>query len=413
MQKQNPQRNVITQLLTIQTLAGFSQWLDIFLIFSVPAFAWHATPAQMALIAACLGLPGLLLGPFAGALLDRMDPRRAAWVGALLRSTLSGLIAVAPGFGIFAALVFLKGLANVLYWPAASILTQRVVGPAERISYFSSLSALDQIAKIVTPLMAGAATLAMGAQQLFVLSAAMTVACALLIARLPATSNVHEVPGQPAANIWASLVAGWKSFSGLASTLVCSIALGIGMSLALAIYDPHLASYLNAMHLDPGAFSLLVSATAGGAVFGAMGVRLLGSQWAPTRLLRAGIALFFAAITAAAVASVLHAELTDLALLAGIWFVSGLGYELFVIGSGVILLNLCPSHLLGRVATSARSLQMLAVVTGPLLGAWLIGLHSRNAPFVVSALLVGVLLLASGFCLGGCAGQIFRDRPPA
>jgi hypothetical protein len=37
------------KLLFIQTLAGFAQWLDIFLIFSVPSFVWKADPAQIAI----------------------------------------------------------------------------------------------------------------------------------------------------------------------------------------------------------------------------------------------------------------------------------------------------------------------------------------------------------------------------
>lgn len=396
MQATDTEHASARRLLAIQTLAGFSQWIDVFLIFSVPAFLWQSTPGKIAFIASCFGLPGLLSGPLIGALLDQLNARRAAYCAALARTALTGCIAFAPGFEFFAALVFLKGLANVFYWPATAILTQQMVGPAERVPYFSSLSALDQITKIMTPLIAGAATLVMDAQLIFLLSSALTLICAALLVFLPESATMPQKRGRNLlTDAWRGLVSGWKSSGMLPSGLVVSIALGIGMSLALAIYDPHLAAFLNSIPLDATAFSLLVSATGFGAVCGALLVRFFWKSAPPHQLMRTGVALFFTATIGAAILSGFVAQAIGIALLVFLWFINGLGYEIFLIGCNVNMQNLCPAHLLGRVTTSARSLQMSAVVAGPLIGAWLISVQSRATPFWVSAGMAFVLLWAS------------------
>jgi hypothetical protein len=108
--------------------------------------------------------------------------------------------------------------------------------------------------------------------------------------------------------------------------------------------------------------------------------------------------MFTVAITGAAVVSTFYMESAGIGALVFIWLMNGLGYELFLIGSGVNLQNLCPRSMLGRISTSARSLQMLAVVTGPSLGAWLINTQTRSAPFVVAAVFAWLLL---GFSMMG------------
>jgi MFS family permease len=80
------------------------------------------------------------------------------------------------------------------------------------------------------------------------------------------------------------------------------------------------------------------------------------------------------------------------------WFVNGFGYELLMISSNVILQNLCPAAKLGRVSASFRSLQMLCIVLGPILGSLLISAFSRASPFVfASALTVFAAALAIHF----------------
>lgn len=380
-------------LLATQTLSGLAQWIDVFLLFTVPSFLWKSSPAEIAFLAACFGLPSLFLGPFIGVLLDRADSRKAMLIAALSRTALSVMIAFAPGFQVFAVLILLKGLANLLYWPASAILTNQTVSAPARVKYFSSLSALDQMTKIGTPLVAGTLALAINSQLVFMVSAALTLSCAAMLRFFPRIKTIqHPMQKRSAHGLLNDLFFGLRSIKTLPKDLLFSILLSIGLSLGLAIYDPHMAGFLSSKGFDTGVFAMLISATGVGAVVGAALVRFILNQSSSIAIIRIGITVFSIAISSAALVIYCAPELLGRSAFIILWFLNGLGYEVFVIGASVNTQNLCPPALLGRISTSMRSLQMLAVISGPSMGAWLITAYSRTAPFIVSAVLSLCLL---------------------
>lgn len=391
--RQAPQAPPAARLLLGQVCAGFAQWLDIFLVFSIPSFVWKSSPGEIALVAALFGLPSLFLGPLFGAFLDRSDPRRLMVAGALLRAVLTASIAFAPGFGLFAALVLAKGLANLVYWPAGTVVTQLAVAEHQRLHYFASLSVWDQLCKVGAPLVGGLLMLAMPARQVFMVSVVATLVGLLVL--LPMLQRLPLAPPATARTVRGllqGLLQGWAAFGTLPGPLLLGMGLGVGLSTVLALYDPHVPAFLAAKGFDASAFALLVSATAAGAVAAALVVRSADGRWTPLALIRGGTTIFGSAVVATAVAVCLAPGRLDQTLLCLLWFANGFGYEVFVIGVGVNFQNLCPPALLGRVATSLRSLQMAAVVLGPGAGAWLIAGFGRPAPFVAAACATVVLL---------------------
>lgn len=389
---------LVRRLLVVQTIAGLAQWLDVFLIFSIPSFLWKSSPTEIALLASFFGLPSLFFGPIVGAYLDRTDPRKTMMAGALARTILTLFIAFTHSFPSFALLVLLKGLANLLYWPSSSIVTNHVVREAARVKYFSSLSVLDQITKIATPLLAGAVTLAINSQLTFLISAGATLICAALLPRLNVAVEFTPLEQRRSVEgLLKDLFQGLRSIRTLPPRLLLSVALGIGMSLTLAIYDPHLAAYLGSNGFDASVFSMVLSATAVGAVVGAALIRFAFNEASPLALIRAGVAAFTTALLTMAILVSVTPGLLGCGTLVLMWFLNGLGYEVFIVGCSVNMQNLCPPALLGRMNTSVRSLQMTTVVLGPSLGAWLITAQSRATPFVASAafalLLLGIVII--------------------
>lgn len=399
-QRSNRQKKA-RRLLLAQVLAGFSQWIDIFLIFSIPSFIWKSSPEEIAFIATCFGLPSLLLGPFVGVVVDRTDARKMALCGSLTRSVLTIAIAFAPTLPIFSAFVLLKGMANLLYWPATSILTNQIIDGPNRIKYYSSLRGLDQLTKIITPLMTGLLIAAVDSQKIFIISGAITFLCALVIFGLPSDppKESAQEDQENKNTIWSDFLIGFRSIKVLHKHLLVSLSLGIGMSFALALHDPHLAAFLKYSNSPPSAFSIILSATAAGAAAGAIAVRFFFTRLASASLIRVGIFLFFLSLSIFSISISIEAKTLDVLPLAILWFMSGLGYELFLIGSSVNTQNLCPSHLLGRLTTSTRSVQMLAIVTAPSIGAALINHYTRLAPFTTSAVIAMFLLAGSFFML--------------
>ncbi|WP_167541925.1 MFS transporter [Herbaspirillum rhizosphaerae] len=379
-------------LLTVQTLAGLAQWIDIFLIFTVPSFVWRSSPAEIAFLASCFGLPSLFIGPLMGALLDRVNPRKMMVVGALSRTLFTVLIAFAPGLQVFAGLVVLKGLANLLYWPASAIVTNQVISEARRVKYFSSQSALDQLAKIGTPLVAGFLALMMNGQLVFLISALLTLVCVMMIPRVGGRLQPSQPMRMRSVNgLLQDLFLGFGSIKTLPRNLLVSIALSIGLSFGLAIYDPHLATFLDSKGFDAAVFSMIISATGAGAVTGAALIRFVFNEPEPVTLMRIGIAVFTFSLSGASILFNLAPELPGFRVLVFLWFFNGLGYEIFVIGSSVNTQNLCPPALLGRISTSVRSLQMSTIVLAPSIGAWLITNYSRTTPFLMTTIVAWIL----------------------
>ena len=103
------------KLITSQFFSGFTQWLDIALIFSVPVISWQASPSEITYIAISFGLSSLLIGPFIGAYLDKTDPKTTMLIGAIFRLFLNLTILLSQSILLFTIIISAKGLANVLY----------------------------------------------------------------------------------------------------------------------------------------------------------------------------------------------------------------------------------------------------------------------------------------------------------
>lgn len=171
---------IFSVLLGIHSLASTAQWIDIFLIFSIPPLLWNSSPSEIAILAALFGLPSLFIGPIIGAYLDRSDPLKIMMLGAVLRTVLTALLIYSPIFIYFSILIFLKGISNILYWPASNVVINYSIGEKDRVNFFSSQSAIDQTAKIGTPLVIGFAVSAFDYRLAFLISSLLTLICVLL-----------------------------------------------------------------------------------------------------------------------------------------------------------------------------------------------------------------------------------------
>lgn len=89
------------------------------------------SPAHVAGVAAAEILPSLLVGPFAGALADRLDARRAMIVCDLARAALVLTLLLAPTSLLVPcvyAVGFLMALVGLLFNPAKNVAVRFVAG---------------------------------------------------------------------------------------------------------------------------------------------------------------------------------------------------------------------------------------------------------------------------------------------
>ncbi|WP_256666252.1 MFS transporter [Pseudomonas sp. KBS0710] len=376
-----------SKLVCVQALSSLSLWLDIFLIFTVPVYLWHASPSSIAILAFCLGAPMLFLGPIVGALIDRHDARKTLALGALLRILSTLALAVSPNLQIFLLFVILKGVSNLLYFPSITIMVRQLILADERKSFFSCPSVFDQSTKILAPLLAGMLTVFFSPKDLFFLSAAAVLLSFPLLRHIclifQTQINDSSTKVLP---LYRDIARGFVIFNALPFQLRIGFLYSLLTSLALGIYDPHLASFLAYEGLPSVNFSVIVSATAAGAIGAALLIKFKFSHVDELLLRINALIVFSTALILTATLLLLQvpgrAYLYPL-----VWFVNGFGYEMLIISSNIILQQLCPSHTLGRVSMSFRSIQILCVIIGPSIGTVLIIAGGRPAPFIVAACL--------------------------
>lgn len=373
------------ELVVAQALSSLALWLDIFLIFTVPVHLWSISPPSVALLAFCLGAPMLLLGPIVGTLIDRQDVRKTLLCGVLLRTASTAALVYSPNFYVFLVLVILKAISNLIYFPSMSIAVRTLVSKEEHKSFFSYTSLFDQVSKITVPLLAGLLTLVLPPKDSFFFSAAAVLfTLPFLISICTKLQTKNKPSPSKILSLYRDLLRGFSIFKSLPFQLRIGFLYSLLTSLALGIYDPHLASFLAHEGYPPIVFSQIVSATAGGAVCAALLVRFKLNKFDEV-LLRsyALISFSFALIITALI--VLFDIPGKKLLYPSVWFINGFSYELLIISSNIILQQLCPSENIGRVSTSFRSVQMLCIVTGPAIGTLLITAYGRPAPFVTAA----------------------------
>lgn len=356
-----------------------------FLIFTVPVYLWSISPPSVALLAFCLGAPMLFLGPIVGTLIDRQDIRKTLLAGVLLRTVCTAALAYSPNFYVFLILVIFKGISNLVYFPSITIAVRKLVSQEEHKSFFSYTSLFDQVSKITVPLLAGLLTIVLSPKDGFFFSAAAVfLTLPFLISLCAKIKFTPESSTSKILSLYRDLLRGLLIFKSLPLQLRIGFLYSLLTSLALGIYDPHLASFLAHEGYPPIVFSQIVSATAGGAVCAALLVKFKLNN-IDEILLRSYALIFFASALIMTATIALISVPGKIVLYPAAWFINGFGYELLIISSNIILQQLCPPENIGRVSTSFRSVQILCIVTGPAIGTLLITLYGRPAPFITAA----------------------------
>lgn len=396
---------VSNKLVFVQALSSLSLWLDIFLIFTVPVYMWQAPPASIAVLAVCLGLPMLILGPIVGTIIDRQDVRKTLILGAMLRVISTTALACSPNFNLFLGLVILKGVANLVYFPSITVTVRQLIGAEDRKYFFSYVSLLDQSSKILAPLLAGLLTLMLIPKDVFFLSAAAVfISLPLLVSICAAIPSKPEVSSARILSLYQDVLNGFHIFRSLPYQLRIGFLYSLLTSLALGVYDPHLAAFFAYEGLAPVVFSGVISATAGGAVCAAL---LLKFKFKTTdEFVLRSYALIIFSIALLLAAALIFFEIPGRRYLyPAVWFINGLGYEILVISSNIILQQLCPAENIGRVSTSFRSIQILCVIMGPMIGTALIADMGRQAPFIFAACAAFLTASISGIIHYYCASK--------
>ena len=176
-------------------ISGIGSWL---LVVAIPFYVFELTGSTVAtgLALALEALPALLLGPWAGVLLDRWDLTRAMWIADLVSAAAVALILFADADRIWLIYVAIltENVATMVFRPASRSLLPAVVGTGNELAAANALNALTGSAIRLAAPPLGALLLA-GPGIEFVL--AVDIASYLLSAAIIATVRIHRHATNP------------------------------------------------------------------------------------------------------------------------------------------------------------------------------------------------------------------------
>ena len=360
-----------------------SYWM-VFQKFQSPALAGYAVISHW--------LPFLLFSVTAGALADRLDPRRIIQAGMLLFIGCSlgwGVLFMTGTLELWHAVVLfsLHGFAGVLWGPASQLLIHHIVGHEQLHSAVRLLSMSRVAGLLGGPAVGGAMLLAFGPSTSVIIGALMYLPLTLWLVRAPFRRKAHQEPPQETPRGGrGGILATAREVAG--NRVVVSMTLLAGATSfvignAFQAQMPEFAADLG--HGDADVYySMLLAANAAGALTAGMILESRGVRHAEPRIAFGLVILWCLCMGGFAVSSV---YLLSLALLFG----AGLLNLAFGAMSQTLVQMHAPPAIRGRViglyGTSFNGMRAFSGVTVGM-GGSLVGVHWSLA---VSAVALAII----------------------
>jgi MFS family permease len=378
---------------------------QIALVFLV-ARATNGSPLALGLTFAAMTIPTSVVGPLAGALVDRWD-RKWVMVGSdLVRAALVFAIPVVSGLhmGLVVGLVFLIAVASSFFRPARAAALPQVVPDEDLLTANSAMWVADNVSDLAGYGLGGLFVAFLGSSLAlaFWIDGASYLASGALVAAVAIPRIVPAVgagAGGVRASLRADLVAGWRFLRAetvlFATTVQATIAeYGMGALMALS---PLLVAALPLGRLDaPTAYGFFEMSMGVGLVGGGVAIGAVATRLPKGPAIVAGFTAFGAALILFSVTGSLWVALALAAVV-------GLANVTFVVPSQTVFQQRTPDDMLGRVVAIRLALvnAMLAVsmVTS--------GLFAQIFGLDVVLAGCGILTVAAG--LAGLGVRAIRD----
>ena len=371
------------------------------LVFLV-AGATNASPLALGVVFAAVTIPAVLVGPLAGALVDRWDRKRVLVGSDLIRAAVVALIPVVSGVhvALVVVLVFVLASVSAFFRPARAAALPQVVPDEDLITANSAMWLADTGSDLVGFSIGGLFAAFLGSQLAlaFWVDGASYLASALLIAAV-AIPPLAAMAKPARTSLRSELAAGWQFLRSeavlFATTIQASVAeYGLG---ALTALSPLLMLALPLRGLDSrtayGMFEMAmgVGLVGGGLVIGAVAHRMPKGR---------SIVGAFAAVGVMIAALGLTDNLTvALVLAAGV----GIANVTFVVPSQTLFQQRTPGTMLGRVV-AIRLAMVNTALAAAMISSGAIAQVVGFRPVLVAC---GVLTLVAG--LAGLLNRAIRE----
>ncbi|RST60699.1 MFS transporter [Siminovitchia terrae] len=390
-----------------QIFSDLGNWLDLITLQVIVAYHWGLDEMALAAVIIALGLPWVIIGPFASVFVDRLPKKQMMVICLFLRILFVGGLFFAPNLYVLLIFVFLKGTVAGIYDPARQSMIRFTI-PDDHLPEAVTLSQLSSnTMKIMGPALGGGIIALFGAKSPFLFEAVGFFIAILLLLTLPNMDEQETNAKNKSKNInrdnghfWKELLDGIKHIS-YTPLLKSSVILSSIAFFIIFLYDGLFVFIAQNLGFTEGNFGLLISALGLGSVSGSL---LMGNwtHWKrkPLHLMSSAFLFSGSLIITIGLGSIGIVNLPQVGWVIGAFF---LGFMSSGESApyGFVLQSETPKHMMGRVSAVATSLQtfsmLIAPAAGSLLAKW-IG---------VSIVLIGA---GGATCLLGTIVLIFIAR---
>jgi len=364
--------------------ADLADWLDYIAIITILTYVWNEGPWILALFAIAYGTPYILVGPFVGAVIDRMDLRQALIITNLGRALTTFAMFFAPGSAILLGLMFLRGAIESGFTPARQSAIQALARDDEREAVNGMVHSANQLTKIIGPALGGLLMTLMVPQMIFLLNGCLSLLALAGFALLDLPKRAIE--NQKDESLFASAAEGFRLIG--ANPLLRLGTIFITLNLfAIFLYDTFFALITKALGYPSDIYGYAIAAVGVGGVVG--GVLVSGMRFGNRHLPIMAVAAAIAGSGTLGL-GLIHAN----TLVPPVWAFVGF-FGLFGVVSAFVQVpyrtlvqNESPPDAIGRVVATGEALSIVAMLLAPLTGAFLAEHFGIAMPFIVGGTIV-------------------------
>lgn len=384
-----PRDRRVIGFLAAEALSSVGSFATVVAVWGYATFKFDASPGQLSLYGLAFSIPGVLLGPVAGSVVDRIGAKETLALSKVLGIVASLLLLTVDTFLAMVALTALHGVAMTFAQPALQSMPPRLVDEEHLATTNALVGMTDESSLILGPAVAGVAIAAFGFHGAFVVDA-LTYGVGLLVLPLVRLRPRAQAVGAGPATSVREVFAGWSLVARtpvLRRTVTCTAAVFSLYGMALLAEPLYVRDVLGRA---PGTFAALQT------VFGAflIGGGILAARLADRVASLRWVALGVAGSGGAAVLYLGTPWLPVAFVGVAVW---GLFTAVISGPSRTVLQRATPEHAHGRVL----AVDMVAGNAAMLVGTVAAGPLIDHLEVQGAVLLFGAFALAVGFAASG------------
>lgn len=352
-----PMREVLAnpkfrRLWLAQLVSIFGDFIAIFAVNNMISFKLHGTADQVTMVMVSFMAPLALVGPIAGVLVDRWQPKRTMVASDLIRAVLVLLLVWATDLWQIYAIFFTMSVVSSFFIPAQSVTTPLIVPREALLGASALMQQAVQVVRIFSPLAAAALVSLAGERLCYYIDAASFLFSAAMIGSLA----IPERPPHPTKGITSVASEMGSGFRFIlshpaVSFVILSMTAGLFAITSFGAITPLFVRDI--LHQETKVYGLLGSMVGIGTIAGALFVTKAGKFLSRPGMVAAGIfAIGIFVVILALLPTTPMAMICFLAI--------GGSSAFIIVPSGALLQEETPTEMRGRVSSTSVSLVALA-----------------------------------------------------